>query len=189
MTHYTDESHIVLHAYPDRDMRAQSDGRCRAPLAASQAGDLNGILAGTGLTTSRGGEDFPNETTRKLSVLIVEDDVDTAESLRMLLNLSGYEAHIAGTVHQAISIAASANPDVVLLDLHLPDGDGCEVARRVREMPAMRRPLLVALTGDGRDDDRLATHLAGVDIHLVKPADPEALVKLLDRFSRVVSPV
>ena len=121
-----------------------------------------------------------------LSVLVVEDHEDAGEALALLLQVNGYAAELARTGAEALAAADRVAPDVVLLDLGLPDLDGCEVARRLRARAAGKRPLLVAVTGYGRDEDRRASDAAGFDLHLVKPADPRELMGVLGRFARLI---
>jgi two-component system CheB/CheR fusion protein len=123
-----------------------------------------------------------------LNVLVVEDDPDAAESLRHLLVLYGHRAAVARDGPAAVALAAQFRPDVVFLDLGLPGGmDGLEVARRIGVRPDDgKAPLLVAVTGRDREDDRRRSELAGIHLHMVKPADPEVLRDLLARFKDVV---
>ncbi len=108
-------------------------------------------------------------------ILVVDDNVDAAESLRMLLSLEGHEIWLAHDGPAALRAAQDMQPDVVLLDIGLPRMDGYEVARRLRQLPEMERLLLVALTGYGQDDDRRRSHEAGFNAHLVKPVDLDGL--------------
>ncbi|HEV7912154.1 MAG TPA: hybrid sensor histidine kinase/response regulator, partial [Albitalea sp.] len=115
-----------------------------------------------------------------LSVLVVDDNHDAADSLATVLRLLGHHAEVAYGAAKAIQLAADLDPDLVLLDIGLPDMDGHEVARRLRRV-AKRTARLVALTGYGSDDDRRRTGEAGFDEHVVKPVDPQALAELLER--------
>jgi CheY-like chemotaxis protein len=124
---------------------------------------------------------------RGLDVLVVDDDRDTADSVALLLRLHGHAAHVAHSGPDALHMAEQQPPDVVLLDIGLPGLDGYEVAKRLRAMPWERRPLLIALTGFGTDRDRRRSAEAGIDLHWVKPADPEWL-RLLDRLGEILSP-
>jgi two-component system CheB/CheR fusion protein len=81
----------------------------------------------------------------------------------------------------------NADHDVVLLDIGLPKMDGWEVAKQIREQCSWKRPLLVAITGYGMDADRVRSDQAGIDLHLVKPVDPEQLKNLLSRFQSIIS--
>jgi two-component system CheB/CheR fusion protein len=115
----------------------------------------------------------------RLQVLIVEDQLDAAESLAELVRLKGYEADVALDGPAALERAAERRPDVVLLDLGLPGLDGYAVAGRLRELPGLGSALLVALSGYGRDEDRRRSQAAGIDHHLVKPVDFRELDRLL----------
>ncbi len=112
-------------------------------------------------------------------VLVVDDNVDAADTLAMLFDLSG---HVTRTAHdgvQALVVAQELQPDVALLDIGLPLLDGLEVARRLRQQPVGQRMVLVALTGWDEAADRLAAKAAGFDAHLVKPCDHAKLLQLL----------
>ena len=117
---------------------------------------------------------------RSRRCLLIEDNADAAESMGMLLELSGHEVRIAHNGLTGLEAARSFRPDVVLCDIGLPGGvDGYEVARRMRQDPALRGASLVALTGYGQEDDQRRAREAGFDVHLTKPADPERLKRLL----------
>jgi two-component system CheB/CheR fusion protein len=112
-------------------------------------------------------------------VLVIEDNRDAAESLRMLLELLGHEVRVAYTGPEAVQTASQWQPHVVISDIGLPGLDGYEVARRLRQVPELRGALLVALTGYGAAEDRQQALGAGFDHHLVKPADAADLQRLL----------
>ncbi len=116
-------------------------------------------------------------------VLIVDDNVDAAETLSILLGLEGYEVHCVYDGFQALKFVNEFRPDVVLLDIGLPGMDGYEVARRLREEFILQPLLLIAVTGWGGEDDLRKSQQAGIDHHLVKPVDPEALSQLLRNAS------
>jgi CheY-like chemotaxis protein len=122
-----------------------------------------------------------------LRVLVVEDDPDGAEIMRLLLRLYGHRVEVAEDGPAALAAARRFGPDVVLLDIGLPGMDGYEVARRLRDVPEGKPPLLVAVTGYGGDGDRALSERAGIQLHLVKPVDPEELQALLTRFSRAIT--
>jgi two-component system CheB/CheR fusion protein len=119
----------------------------------------------------------------KRRVLVVDDNVDAAQTLATLMRLWGHEAQTAYAGPAALEAAAAKPPEVVVLDIGLPGLDGYEVAEKLRQLPGMRKALLVALTGYGHDEDRRRALQAGFDVHLTKPADPEALQELLGRAS------
>ena len=112
-------------------------------------------------------------------ILVIEDHRDAAESLRMLLEILGHEVRVAFTGREGIEAALEWKPDVVLSDIGLPELDGYEVARRLRQEPSLANVLLVALTGYNGDDDRRRSKDAGFDHHLVKPADVRELQRVL----------
>ena len=112
-------------------------------------------------------------------VLVVDDNVDSAQSMSLLLGLEGYQVECAYDGEEALTRAGSFQPDVVLLDLGLPRFSGYEVARRLRAEPAGDAQLLVAVSGYGRERDRQAARAAGFDLHLTKPADPDEVLRVL----------
>ena len=112
-------------------------------------------------------------------VLVVDDNVDSAESMAMMIELSGHDVAMAHDGAQAIELAKAFQPDVAFLDLGMPKVDGYEAARSIREQPWGRQILLVALTGWGQEDDKRRTREAGFDAHVVKPIEFSALEKLL----------
>jgi len=116
-------------------------------------------------------------------VLLVEDNLDAAESMMMLLEVFGHSARVAADGAQALEQARAELPDLMLVDIGLPGIDGYEVARRVRATAELRDVALIALTGFGRDEDRHLALAAGFDHHLTKPVDPDALRKVLARVS------
>jgi PAS domain S-box-containing protein len=112
-------------------------------------------------------------------VLVVDDNVDAAEMLASFLELSGHRAETAHTGRDAVAAAARFAPEMVLLDIGLPDISGYEVAREVRAVPGLQAVTLVAVTGWGQAEDRRRAHEAGFDFHVVKPADPAEVLRLL----------
>jgi two-component system CheB/CheR fusion protein len=117
-------------------------------------------------------------TPRSLSILIVEDNADARTTLEMLLEMEGHRVTGAESGGEALE-RAPAPLDVALVDIGLPDMDGYEVARRLRMTTHGKGAYLVALTGYGQPEDRQRALEAGFDTHLVKPVDPDDLVKLL----------
>jgi CheY-like chemotaxis protein/two-component sensor histidine kinase len=112
-------------------------------------------------------------------ILVVDDNQDSADSLRQVLEFIGHDVRAVYDGRSALEIVAALQPDVVLLDIGLPGMSGYEVARKMREMPELRGVFLVAQTGWGQDKDRRKTKEAGFDVHLVKPVRLEALERLL----------
>jgi CheY-like chemotaxis protein len=118
-------------------------------------------------------------TGRSLRLLVVEDNVDTADSLSMLLRLYGHEVQVARTGPTALAMAAASRPDVVLLDIGLPGMDGYQVARHLREMPNFQDVMLCALTGyTPSEADRQRQQETGFDHYYVKPVRLEQLLEL-----------
>ena len=113
-------------------------------------------------------------------ILIVDDNRDAAESLSMLLSITGHETTIAHDGGEAYAAAERERPDVVLLDIGLPTLSGYEVCRRIRQQPWGGEVFIIALTGWGQTEDRQKTRDAGFDGHLVKPVAYDALLRLLD---------
>lgn len=113
-------------------------------------------------------------------ILIVEDNRDGRESLRILLQLWGYKVLVAENGLQAVEMALTEHPDIALVDIGLPVLDGYEVARRLRSGPHGHRIHLIALTGYGQPEDRRRALEAGFDAHLIKPVEPEDLGRLLE---------
>ncbi len=117
-------------------------------------------------------------------ILIVDDNRDAAHLLAEFLGLRGYLVEVAHDGPSALELAASVRPEVALLDIGLPGMTGYELAVRLRERPDLSGMKLVAVTGYGQQTDRMRSHEAGFDEHLVKPLDLEALRVLLDRMTR-----
>jgi CheY-like chemotaxis protein len=115
-------------------------------------------------------------------VLIVEDNVDAAESLKILLEYSGHQVAVAHSGSAGIQQARTQKPEVVLCDVGLPGGmDGYAVAHAMREDPELRSTYLIAMTGYGQEEDRRRAKEAGFDVHLTKPIELGTLERLLGR--------
>jgi signal transduction histidine kinase/CheY-like chemotaxis protein len=112
-------------------------------------------------------------------ILVVDDNVDAAESLALLLRLAGHEVWTTHDGPAALGLARELRPEVVLLDIGLPGMDGYEVARRLRQEPGLSGALLVAVSGYGQAEDRRRSREAGFDEHVVKPADPTEVGRIL----------
>ncbi len=122
-------------------------------------------------------------------ILVVDDNADSAESLAMFLRLKGHEAEVAHDGLEAVEVALSTLPDVILLDLGLPKLNGYEAARRIRSSPRGGQIRIIALTGRSQEDDLQQTSSAGFDDHLLKPVDPDRLFALLARSWSAQTPV
>lgn len=116
---------------------------------------------------------------RPLRVLVVDDNDDVAEMTAEMLKMYGHEALTAGDGPRALEVAESERPDVVLLDLGLPGMHGLQVAETLHAKSVGKTPLLIAVSGYGRAEDRERSRLAGCEHHLVKPVDFDRLLALL----------
>ena len=124
-------------------------------------------------------ETNPDCATKCLRILIADDNVDSAESLAMLLTLEGNETQTAHDGLQALDVAATFRPDAILLDIGMPMLNGYEVCRRLRQQVWGKTIVVIALTGWGQEEDKRRSLEVGIDFHLVKPVDHAALKKLL----------
>ncbi len=121
-------------------------------------------------------------------ILVVDDNVDAAETMAMLLDLSGHDARAAFSGQEALDVAFEFRPDLVFLDIGLPDMNGYEVARRLLAEPATAAARLIALTGWGTQEDIRKSKMAGFHAHLTKPVDPDAVEALLADFLPMEKP-
>jgi CheY-like chemotaxis protein len=128
---------------------------------------------------------LPAAPARPLRVLIADDNRDSAESLGMLLELSGHEVHLAHDGLDALAVAEHKRPDVALLDIGMPGMDGYEVAASLRREPWATRMVLIAVTGWGQEDAKRMARDAGFDHHLTKPMDSAVLESILAAVVRV----
>jgi len=154
-------------------IRAVSEGAgrgtvftCELPWEAEPPALVEGVTLATG-------------SRQPLRVLVVEDNKDAAESLRMLLELFGYGVTLAYTGPDGVAAAKATRPDVVLCDIGLPGMDGFTVADTLRKTPETAEVRLIAVTGYGEEEDRRRALAAGFDVHLVKPVDPQKLLGYL----------
>jgi signal transduction histidine kinase/CheY-like chemotaxis protein len=121
-------------------------------------------------------------TVRRLSVLVVDDNVDAAETLGELLELMGHHPVVAYDGASALAMLETFTPEVAFLDIGMPGFDGYELARRLRALPRLARSPIVAITGYGRPDDRQRAYDAGFTDHLVKPLSAEKLQSVLGKL-------
>jgi two-component system CheB/CheR fusion protein len=120
----------------------------------------------------------------KFRVLVVDDNVDSAEAISTLLRLQGHDARCAFDGASAVTVAEQFGPHLILLDISLPDINGYEVLRRLREQTNASQPVVAAVTGFGQSEDLRRTREAGFDHHLVKPFSPDVLMTLLESLEQ-----
>jgi len=123
--------------------------------------------------------DSPVPLLSALRIMVVDDYIDAAESLSMLLQMEGHEVRMAHCGLQAIELAQEFRPQVALLDIGLPGINGYELANRLRALPETQEAVLIALTGYGQSEDRSRSQMAGFDHHLLKPVNFVTLSELL----------
>lgn len=119
---------------------------------------------------------------KRMTVLVVDDQKDAADTVAALLSLMGYEARAAYSGSQALQLFTEIQPPVVLMDLGMPEMSGFEAAARIRLMPQGTATTIVALTAWGDDMNRRLSYEASIDYHVVKPAAPETLQEVLSRI-------
>jgi len=163
-------------------VRAESDGPGRGSvftvtLPAPRVVDPPRVVT----TRREGGGRLPTLGGRR--VLVVDDNLDTAESSSLLLEIEGYDVRVAHNGPKAIEIARVFAPDIVLLDIGLPGMDGYAVARALRAAPELARCRLIAVSGYGQAEDRHRSREAGFDRHLVKPVEADVLREVLAEAS------
>lgn len=144
--------------------------RVRLPALAAEVEPVQGAVPGS----------VPACTRRR--ILVVDDNRDIVDSMVMLLEVNGHEVATAYDGLEAIEVAARYHPEVILLDIGMPKLDGYATCRRIRQEPWGKDTLIVALTGWGQSEDRRKSAEVGFDGHLVKPADPDDLIRLLDEY-------
>jgi PAS domain S-box-containing protein len=127
----------------------------------------------------------PVSPVHRSRILVADDNIDAADSLAMILEMSGHDVRVAHDGRAALSVAQSFRPDTVLLDIGMPQLNGYEVAQALRQEPWGARITLIALTGWGQESDRLKAMDAGFDRHLTKPVDPAALEQLMSSPSQM----
>jgi len=121
----------------------------------------------------------PENPTGGLKVLVVDDNVDAAVTLSMILEISGYTAKVAHDGYEALAVAQAFGPRVAFLDIGMPGMSGYETARAIRATPGLEDIVLVALTGWGAESDRQRSNEAGFDHHLTKPVQLDVVEALL----------
>jgi CheY-like chemotaxis protein len=122
---------------------------------------------------------FAPPITRGRRILVADDNVDAAQSLKMLLEMAGHEVHLAHDGRQAIYLAEQYIPELAIVDIGMPKLNGYDVARSIRSTVWGRALYLIALTGWGQEDDKRRAASAGFDLHLTKPVDPDKIFEIL----------
>jgi PAS domain S-box-containing protein len=160
---------------------AASDGPGKGShfLVTLPTGEAMGSAPAPASGTQPGAERGTAPAPGAVRVLLVDDNVDAAASLSLLLQLGGHSTRVAHNGPEALRIAGEFLPDIVLLDLGLPGLNGYEVARAIRALPQLGRPFLAAVTGWGAPEDRERSKAAGFDEHLTKPVDISMIELLL----------
>jgi len=115
----------------------------------------------------------------RLKILVVDDNPDAALSMAMMLSMMGHDTRTAHDGEAAVTTAEEFRPQVVLLDIGLPKLNGYEVAQRIRGQEWGATMFLVAITGWGQDEDRRRSEDVGMNLHMVKPVEPDALDRVL----------
>jgi DNA-binding response OmpR family regulator len=142
-------------------------------------GESPAVTTSATVTTSSTDRDT-SESTRRLRVLIVDDDRDASDTLGFLVRQWGHDALIAYDPVEALELARRCEPDVALLDIGLPDIDGVELARRLTEQTPSRHVLMVAISGQANIEHQPRWHEEGLLFYLVKPVDPSLIEDLLN---------
>lgn len=165
-------------------VEARSDGHgrgsefiVRQPIAAAPVANK----------TPAQGDEEPFPTIPRRRILVVDDNLDAASSLAMLLRILGHDTQVAHEGQGALDLAATYRPEIVLLDIGMPKMSGYDVCRRLREQPTGSDMIIVAVTGWGQDADRQKSVEASFDGHMVKPVEPRDLLKLVASLQAVKS--
>lgn len=132
--------------------------------------------------SSEKGEHFPQKG-NKCRIVVIEDNLDVAEALRMWFDLDGYEVRVTHNGPQGVELVRHFQPAVVICDIVLSGMDGYQVAQALRRGNLHIPPYLIALTGYGREKDKYYDHEAGFDLHLIKPLNFDDISRVLYRFS------
>jgi CheY-like chemotaxis protein len=134
------------------------------------------------LTSRRQSSRDVHQAKKKLRILVVDDNTDAAQMLKILLEALGHEVLVEHDPRRALERARIEAPDVGVLDIGLPDMNGNELARHLRAQPETAHTTLIAVTGYGQEQDRKIALAAGFNHHLVKPVDTARLTSLLNEL-------
>jgi CheY-like chemotaxis protein len=129
--------------------------------------------------------DAPLPSSQGCRILVVDDNLDSANTLALLLKLAGNQTATAHDGEAAVAHADAFKPDVILLDIGLPKLNGYDACRAIRQQPRGKEIMIIALTGWGQDEDRRKSQEAGFDAHLIKPVDHQELARLLQERQMV----
>jgi PAS domain S-box-containing protein len=160
-------------------IEARSDGPDKGSEFVIRMPFVREVPADGSAPTSRPKSTAVDTKARIHRILAVDDNQDAVDILARTLQLKGHEVQTAYDGIEAVDVATRFKPDVVLLDIGLPRLSGYDVARRIRQLPDGKSTTLIAITGWGQEEDRRQSLQSGFDMHLVKPVDPVALLKLL----------
>lgn len=127
-----------------------------------------------------GTQNDPSTNAAKPLILVVDDNQEAANTMALLLKLTGNEVHVRYDRQAGVEAAGQLRPSVIIMDISMPGMDGYQACRASREQPWGKTMKLIALSGYGQADDRQRSNQAGFDVHLVKPVDPLALQQLID---------
>jgi CheY-like chemotaxis protein len=140
------------------------------------------LAQGASSNTRGSATSLPVAPSGPLRILVADDNLDSAESLALLLRCAGHEAAVAHDGLEAIEQARENVFDVIFMDIGMPRLDGAEAAKKIRALPGYSGTPIVALTGWGQDRDRERTREAGIDVHLVKPVEIDAINLVLTKL-------
>ena len=162
-----------------------ADAYVRAPVAREEAaGAVAGVLGGAEGVEEACTRHSMAESRRRLRVLVAEDNPLNQKVARLQLRKLGIEADCVANGREAVNAVARLPYDAVFMDCQMPNLDGYEATRRIRELPWGRSVTIIALTGWGQEADRTKTREAGFDFHLVKPVDFVQLERLLSELKQ-----
>ncbi len=147
----------------------------------TDSGVSHASRARTGACEVHGAQDIARADVSPLTVLVVDDHADAAEGVGALLSATGHRVRVAYDARQALEIFRAFHPQVVFMDLDMPEMTGLEAAARIRLMPGGTACAIIALTGWGSDAHRRLSRDASIDYHVVKPASAEKLQGILRR--------
>ena len=142
------------------------------------------LLEQSGPVNPQSVDRYRKHTEKPLRILVVDDNVDAASMLAMLLEALGHQVLVEHESYRALERARAEAPNVCLLDIGLPGMDGRELARRLRAQTETAKSVLIAVTGYDQENDRQQTRAAGFNHHLVKPVEMEKLVAILSEISK-----